>query len=863
MLELRTFGGLAIKENGVPLSGAAVQRKTLALLALLAAAGRKGVSRDKLVAYLWPERDTDRARHLLKQACYALRHDLGEPELLLGATELRLNPAVISSDVQAFQEALDGGDLAAAMRVYAGRFLDGFYVDGAGDFERWAEAERARLLERACGALESIAAEATARGDVRESVGWWRRLAELDPLSSRAALGLMTALETAGERAKAIEHGQAHEAFVRADLGAEPGSEVLALIEGLHNETANRGRVPRVAPRATPGGEVVETTSRTAVTVPPVLLRPLRRADVLSRIAFAAVGVLLAGGVAGYALWPHQRAAGGADVPADRKILAVLPFENLGSPDEEYFADGLSEAIITRLGSIGSLGVIARQSAMHYKGTTKTPRQIGQELGVGYLLTGTVRWDRRGGETSRVRVTPALVRTSDGAQLWSAQFDTSLAGVFVVQSSIAAQVAGALDIALDTPEQQALEEQATQDLAAYDAYLRGHELLERGWDPVELKGAAIMLRRAVALDSSFRRALVELVRADLDLYINYTDQTSAPLREAKTALDRLLRLGPDRAEARWALGTYYLLGEDHDPRRAAEQFLRLARAQPGAPPRGLADATRRAGRWDDAVGYHHRVTRLNPRSPRDVGAAGDTYLQLRRFREAISAFDRVLEVNPQSAGVALDKALAYLGETGDLVGTQRLLPDVSLNIAPTGVEFQVVTLADLVTLLDPGQQATLLRLTPATLDGDTAGWALARAMLFRLRGQAALARAYFDSARSVLEARLTRHPDAYGRLRCMLGVALAGLGRASDAIREGDRVVHIMPVSKDAMEGPLMLANLARIYVLLGEREKAIDQLELVLSRPGPLSANWLKADPFWDPVRTSPRFQQLAAARN
>jgi tetratricopeptide (TPR) repeat protein len=400
-------------------------------------------------------------------------------------------------------------------------------------------------------------------------------------------------------------------------------------------------------------------------------------------------------------------------------------------------------------------------------------------------------------------------------------------------------------------------------LAAYDAYLRGHELLERGWDPVELKGAAIMLRRAVTLDSGFRRALVELVRADLDLYINYTDQTSAPLREAKTALDRLLRLGPDRPEARWALGTYYLLGDDHDPRRAADQFLRLARAQPGAPPRGLADASRRAGRWEDGVGYHRRVMRLNPRSPRDVGAAGDTYLELRRFREAISAFDRVLEVNPQSAGVALDKALAYLGETGDLVGTQRLLPDVSLNIAPTGVEFQVVTLADLVTLLDPGQQAALLRLTPATLDGDTAGWALARAMLYRVRGQAARARAYFDSARSVLEARLSRHPDAYGRLRCMLGVALAGLGRASDAIREGDRVVQIMPVSKDAMEGPLMLANVARIYVLLGEREKAIDQLELVLSQPGPLSANWLKADPFWDPLRASPRFQRLAAVRN
>src|SRR6266705_8656 len=297
MLELRTFGGLAIKENGVPLSGAAVQRKTLALLALLAAAGRKGVSRDKLAAYLWPERDADHARHLLKQSCYALRHDLKEPELLLGATELRLNPAVISSDVQAFDEALDRGDVAGAARTYAGPFLDGFYVEGAREFERWAAAERSQLLKRVCGALESVATAATARGDVRDAIESWRRLTELDPLSSRAALGLMTVLEDAGERAKAIAHGQAHEAFVQAELGAEPGPKLLALIERLQKETANKGRLPHTA-HATTGGNVVETTSPNAVAVPSTLLRQLRRADVLSRLAVAAVVVLLAAGVA-------------------------------------------------------------------------------------------------------------------------------------------------------------------------------------------------------------------------------------------------------------------------------------------------------------------------------------------------------------------------------------------------------------------------------------------------------------------------------------------------------------------------------------------------------------------------------------
>ena len=175
----------------------------------------------------------------------------------------------------------------------------------------------------------------------------------------------------------------------------------------------------------------------------------------------------------------------------------------------------------------------------------------------------------------------------------------------------------------------------------------------------------------------------------------------------------------------------------------------------------------------------------------------------------------------------------------------------------------VVTLADVVTLLTDAQRAKLLAMSPSALDGDTAGWALARAMVYRAQREGPLARAYFDSARAAVESKLTRDQDEYGRLRCMLGVALAGLGRASDAIREGDRVVQMMPVSKDAMEGPLMLANLARIYVLLGEQDKAIDQLELVLSRPGPLSANWLKADPFWDPLRGSPRFQRLATARN
>src|SRR5437016_5866072 len=182
------------KRDGAPCRGAAVRRNTLALLALLAAADKNGASRDKLIAFLWPESDTEHGRNLLRQACFALRRDLHQPELILGATELRLNPEAVSSDVHAFADALERGDLAGAVALYGGPFLDGFYLRGSDEFERWAETERGRLAKQVCAVLEALATQALAGADHRAAEQWWHRLAALDPLSSHAALGLMTAL---------------------------------------------------------------------------------------------------------------------------------------------------------------------------------------------------------------------------------------------------------------------------------------------------------------------------------------------------------------------------------------------------------------------------------------------------------------------------------------------------------------------------------------------------------------------------------------------------------------------------------------------------------------------------------------------
>ena len=238
MLQLRTFGGLSVQEDGAPCRGAAVRRRTLALLALLAAADKNGASRDKLIAFLWPESDADHGRNLLRQACFSLRRDLYQPALILGTTELRLNPEALSSDVHAFADALERGDLAGAVALYGGPFLDGFYLKGADEFERWVDAERVQLKERVCRALETLATGATARGDHRAAADWWRRLAALDPLSSRAAVGLMTALAATGEVAEALQHGRAYDALVREELGTAPEAALGELTKRLRLEPA-------------------------------------------------------------------------------------------------------------------------------------------------------------------------------------------------------------------------------------------------------------------------------------------------------------------------------------------------------------------------------------------------------------------------------------------------------------------------------------------------------------------------------------------------------------------------------------------------------------------------------------------------
>ncbi len=358
------------------MSGAAAHRKSLALLALLSP-GERGMSRDKILAYVWPDADAARASHRLTQLLYALRRDLDADSLFLGSSDLRLNPDLISTDVREFALARQSGDLERAVALYAGPFLDGFFLSDASEFERWMENERAGYVRECAEALETLAAKAGANGDHRQASAWWQRLAEQDPLSSRVTVHLMSALAAGGSRSDALEQARAYQELIRRELDAEPNPAVLALAEQLRRS-------------------------------------------------------------------PHRAAFGAGPGQPGGVSIAVLPFVNL-SPvaTNDYFAEGLTEELMSALARLTGVRVAARSSVNAFRHTDLDARELGRRLGVSGLIEGSIR---QAGE--RIRLTAHLVNVADGCQLWSERYERSAEEPFAVQDELAGLIVKAVEARL-------------------------------------------------------------------------------------------------------------------------------------------------------------------------------------------------------------------------------------------------------------------------------------------------------------------------------------------------------------------------------------------------------------------------------
>jgi serine/threonine-protein kinase len=555
----------------------------------------------------------------------------------------------------------------------------------------------------------------------------------------------------------------------------------------------------------------------------------------------------------------HPHGDGAAEAGAGGvKRLAVLPFENLGRPEDNYFAEGITDEIRGKLAGLSGLQVTASSSSSQYRGTTRPPQEIGRELGVQYLLTGKVRWERAAGGESRVRVSPELIQVATASTRWQEPFDAALTDVFQVQADVASQVAQALDVALAAREQEVLAGKPTANLAAYELYLQGNEAAG-GFDqvvPSELRRAAGFYERAVALDSTFALAWAQLSRAHSYIY-QIGLPTAAGAAHAKAGAERALALAPDLARAHLARGDYELL-VGGDLNAALAEYHRGRELAPNDADvlKGIGLVARSQGNWDLSQRSLTEAQVLDPRSIAVVRRLTYTLLRLHRYAGARASADREKALDRGAPDAYETKAMAFLGE-GDSAAARRVIREAQHEVEPTALVQWVATYYDLFWVLDDEQQLLLLRLPPGPFDDDRLTWGLVLAGTYALRGDTARARAYGDSARIAGQAYLREAPDN-AQLHVLQGTALAYAGRKAEAIREGQRAVQLAPMSRDAYRAPYIQHQLARIYILVGEPDRALDQLEPLLRIPYILSPAWLSVDPTFDPLRGNTRFRKL-----
>jgi len=550
-------------------------------------------------------------------------------------------------------------------------------------------------------------------------------------------------------------------------------------------------------------------------------------------------------------------------LPASTEIrLVVLPFENLGSIEDEYFTDGITEEIMSRLSAIHTLGVISRTSAIQYKNSSKTIRQIGEELGVEYVLEGTVRWERPSEGPNRVRVTPQLIRVSDDTHLWSDRYDAVLANIFQVQSDIAQQVAEALDIALLEPERQALASRPTENIEAYEYYLRGNEYFHRSFLENDFRIALGMYEKAVELDPTFALAYAQLSRAHLYMYWMFYDRSEERLVMAKEAVDKAFQLNPELPEAHLALGNYYYYGHlDYD--RALEQFAIARKSQPNNSLlfAAIGYVRRRQGKFEQALANLKKASELDPLDKLVAMEVARTFILLRKYPEAERYFERAISLAPDHPEPYHRKALLYLRPEGNTEKARTVLEKAMQNSKSAAEDADIVILQVEIDVFDRNYPEALDRLSLKSEHINNRLYfipsALRYALIYGYMNKRELAKKYYDEAQSILESKIEEQPGDE-RFHSSLGIAYAGLGRKEDAIREGKLAVELLPVTKDAWRGTLRVEDLARIYVMVGEFDAAIDQIEFLLSVPGVMSIPLLRLDPAWDPLRDHGRFKRL-----
>jgi len=643
-----------------------------------------------------------------------------------------------------------------------------------------------------------------------------------------------------------------------------PGDHEAAVLYGImHSEpqplATSRGDIPEglqrivdtclrkdASERYKNAGEMMADLDRLRTAIPAshtVADKPRKVRHLVFTVLAATILIVFAG----YMLKPLFLSSDGDDADATRIMIAVLPFDNLGPPDDEYFCDGITDAITARLAVVQGLGVISRQSAVQYMDSDKSLRDIGEELGVEYVLEGTVQRERPSDPSSTVRVIPQLIRVSDDTHAWAETYEEATSDVFRVQSEIAGQVARSLGILLLPPEVESLAAKPTEDTEAYEYYLRGKYQVSRAVDYDDYYMAEEMYTEALERDPGFAVAWAARARARLALYFDHGEKDM--LAEAEADVNRAWQLAPNSIDALMARGYLHYRGY-LDYEKALNDFLQVEKKQPNNVESLLAASYifGRQGKPEKARLYRERAFKLDPRNVHAAVNLAWAYYGNAEYSEAERYFDIALSLDSKSSSSVYEaKAMLYLRMGEPPSRAESVLRNALARVSPkgwkgTGLGRRLI----LIRVLPEIYEEVLLR-SEESLAGQAEGL-IFRAELDRRVGDTSTAVARYDSIRVFLEPVFEADKNNIKAV-LYLGFAYAGLGLADEAVEKTKAAVELTPG---------LLNYLSWVYVRVGQYDAALDQLEYLHSIGKGISIGLLRHDPLWDPLRGHPRFERL-----
>ena len=601
---------------------------------------------------------------------------------------------------------------------------------------------------------------------------------------------------------------------------------------------------------------------------------PVRPVRPLRWLKFALVAALLLAAVAltSTFLISFRRASSttetslgsAATVAVPEKSIAVLPFENLSDEKENaYFADGVQDEILTGLARVAALKVISRTSVMQYKtGAKRNLREIGAALGVAHVLEGTVQ---RAG--SRVRVNAQLIDARTDSQLWAERYDRDVADVFGIESELAGKIVAQLQAKISPSEKAAIEQKPTDDLVAHDLYIQAKTLIETSAFSTpareSLTEAVRLLNQAIERDPAFALAYYELAQAHDQFYFGI-DHTPARLAMADAAIQSLNRLRPNSGEVHLAIAKHLYWGYlDYD--HAREELKLAQQSLPNEPLvfEILGFIDRRQGRWAESTKNLERAIELDPQNSGFLKQLADSYVCLRQYADAERVLDRGIAVAPKDSNMRAFRASIELEWRAD---PNPLSSTIRATLAEDSREGQKIAQLWLrVSLCERDFDGASHALAAEPIGGCYDDWipfprASCEGVVAQMKGDKGAAHAAFITARNEAAKLIADQPD-YAEALCVLGMADAALGNKEDAIREGRRAAELVPVSKNAIEGALLIRYLAVIYAWTGEKDLAFEQLTVAAKLPGFLSYGELRLHPYWDPLRGDPRFEKIVAS--